>query len=182
MGYMAIVPSPAPAPGFVEQLLAHASALYSLARHLDPSAAEDLVQETFARALQAEERFEPGTQMRAWLFRILRNLFIGQVRLGRRHPTRSAGDGLDEEAGPGWPRDDLELEAMRRLIGTEIEAALATLGEEARTAILLDLEGLTEAEVAEVMGCAVGTVKSRLSRARAALRRKLADYARRGAP
>jgi RNA polymerase sigma-70 factor (ECF subfamily) len=165
------------------QALGHADALYGLARHLarDGSDAEDLVQETYAKAFASAEAFEPGTNMKAWLFRILRNAFLDRMRRERR--VRPAGD-PDELADGGagddaWLRHDVELEAMRRLVGEEIEAALRSLSEEARTVVLLDLEGLTEAELASVLGCPPGTVKSRLSRARAALRARLAHYARR---
>jgi RNA polymerase sigma-70 factor (ECF subfamily) len=166
-----------------EAALAQADALYDLARHLtgQPADAEDLVQETYARALRAWGHFEPGTDLRAWLFRILRNGFLDRLRRARRHP---ADEPLDEAtaglpaASEGWLRGDAELERLRGLVGEEIEAALATLPEPARTAVLLDAQGFSEAEVALVLGCAVGTVKSRLSRARAALRLRLADYRR----
>jgi RNA polymerase sigma-70 factor, ECF subfamily len=157
--------------------------LYRLARSLtgDDDRAEDLVQETYARALRKASQFVAGTNVRAWLFRILRNLFIDTWRRGRHGAvTDRYGDDVDEPAETGREllRGDAELEMLRRVVAEDIEAALAALSVDARTIVLLDLEGLTHEEIAEVMGCPIGTVKSRLSRARAALRDKLRDYAR----
>jgi len=161
--------------------LAYADALHNLARYLVRSEAdaEDLVQETYARAFGAAERLEPGSNVKAWLFRILRNAFLSSARRARHDPTDRDVE-LDDPAAevPGQAlRGDAELEAMRGLVGQEIEAALRELGADARTAILLDLEGFSELEMSTILDCAPGTVKSRLSRARAALRQRLADYA-----
>src|SRR6266536_2897066 len=143
------------------EALAYADALYNLARYLTRSDtdAEDLVQETLSRALRSARQFTPGTNLKAWLFRILRNTFISQYRRQRNNPTVGGLDTVapmpHAPADIGWVRDEVEL-----------------------TVILLDLEGLSEAETADVMGCAVGTVKSRLSRARTALRSLLKDWRR----
>jgi RNA polymerase sigma-70 factor, ECF subfamily len=166
-----------------QEALAYADVLHNLARYLTgkETDADDLVQETYARALQAARQFTPGTNLKAWLFRILRNTFISRYRRERNNPVVGGFDMVPAAAMAAeehWFRDDLELERLRKVVAAEIEAALMTLAEDARTVILLDLEGLTEGEVAEVIGCPVGTVKSRLARARAALRLRLKDYAK----
>jgi RNA polymerase sigma-70 factor (ECF subfamily) len=164
------------------EALAHADRLYNLGRRLsgNDADAEELVQETYVRALAGARTFMGGN-LKAWLFKILRNTFIDLRRRGRTAPATATGvlaeaDAIGEDAE--LLRDDLELERLRHVVGEEIEAALATLSEEARTIVLLDVEGFSESEVADVLGCPVGTVKSRLSRARVLLRKKLGDYAR----
>jgi RNA polymerase sigma-70 factor (ECF subfamily) len=166
-------------------ILGHADALHDLAWHLarNRGDAEDLVQEAFSRALRSWSQFQQGTNLKAWLLRILRNAWLDRLRHLRHDPVdRSAGQDEEDLAPPdgedGWLRGDVELERMRGLVASEIDEALGMLREEQRTAILLDLEGLTEAEMASVLGCALGTVKSRLSRARAGLRARLTDYRR----
>ena len=158
----------------VRRGLVHADALYHLARYLTRSAvdAEDMVQETFARAFAASRQFDPDSNLKAWLFKILRNACIDLMRRRRVEEVEPPTSG-DEPADEGG--EDAEV---RRMLAHEIEAALLSLPEASRAVILLDLEGLTEVEAAAVLDCPVGTIKSRLARARAALRRTLKDYAR----
>ncbi len=163
-----------------EQALAHADALYNFARYLTGHGAdaEDLVQEAYTRAFAAWSRFD-GRNLKAWLFTIVRNTFFDSYRKRSHDPTR-ADDGVADRAlvDADLLRDDLEIHQLRRVVAADIEAALMTLSEDARTIILLDLEGMSELETAEIVGCAAGTVKSRLFRARQALRKRLEHYAR----
>ncbi len=178
--------SPTDCEALAREAIAHVDALYRLARHLvrDARDAEDLVQETYVRALGALDRFEPGTDLKAWLMRILRNAHVSAWRRERRGPRPVEAEDADDCPAPqdAFLRGDAELEQMRGIVAAEIEAALAALGEDARTLVLLHLEGLTDRELAEVMDWPVGTVKSRLFRARAALRDRLAGYGRRATP
>ena len=165
-----------------DEALAYADTLYRLARYLTGNVpdAEELVQETYWRALRAASQFKPGTNLRAWLFRILRNTFIGLYRRQRRSPIDGGLDTVSpiyQDSGEReWLHGDAELDRLRAVVSEEIEQAMMRLSDDARAVILLDLESLSEQEIAEVMNCAVGTVKSRLSRARAALRCALSDY------
>jgi RNA polymerase sigma-70 factor (ECF subfamily) len=168
-----------------ERALSYADPLYNLARYLTGNAsdAEDLVQESFTRALASFEQFAAGGNLKAWLFRILRNAFIDRRRREKRAPIQGGLDTVhpdpELEAAPiELLRGDAELEHLRSVVARELEEAMMALPEAHREVILLDVEGFTESEVAEVLGCAVGTVKSRLSRARGALRRRLHDYRR----
>jgi RNA polymerase sigma-70 factor (ECF subfamily) len=167
-----------------QEALRHLDSLHHFACHLTGSAvaAEDLVQDTYARALAAESSFVPDTNLRAWLFRILRNLFIDGVRRSGSSPLvdESAEEKAAEFAAYAQEplRGDAEMEALRGVVAVDIERALASLSPDARAVILLDLEGCTETEVAEILGCALGTVKSRLGRAREALRHRLERYRR----
>jgi RNA polymerase sigma-70 factor (ECF subfamily) len=164
--------------------LEHVDALFRLARRLTgrDEDAEDLVQESYVRALAAHSQFTPGTNVRAWLFRILRNAYIDSYRRERGSPIKPGLTDEDPADTGVYAREPLrgddELDRLRSVVVQDIQAALAELTMDARTVILLDLEGLTEGELAEVLGCPAGTVKSRLSRARSALRQKLRDYAR----
>jgi RNA polymerase sigma-70 factor (ECF subfamily) len=170
-------------PSLPREALDHLDALFHFARHLtgDDMDADDLVQETYARAHAASARFVSGTNLRAWLFQILRNLFVDERRRKHRSPLCGSLDADDRTEGIASNealRGDDELERLRRVVAQEIEAALQSFSVDAREVVLLDLEGFTENELAEMLGCSPGTVKSRLSRARAALRERLRDYAR----
>ncbi|HEY2734737.1 MAG TPA: sigma-70 family RNA polymerase sigma factor [Polyangiales bacterium] len=163
-----------------QQVLLHVDALYTFAWRLsrDAHVAEDLVQETFARCLANSHAFAPGSNLKAWLFRILRNAFFDLRRREGRSPLRAFEDASSEDGPLPSTPSDTKPDQLRHLVARDIEAALLALSDDHRSVVLLDLEGFSEQEIASVMDCASGTVKSRLARARAALREQLREYAR----
>lgn len=164
----------------MREALAHADALHDFAYHLSGNAteADDLVQETFARALGAAEQFVVGSNLKGWLFRILQHLFIDNYRRRRDRQTEGGLDTTDAEplVGPHPGQDELGQGQLKQVVGHEIEAAILKLTPDARLAVLLDLQGFDEPEMATLLDCAPGTVKSRLFRARATLRDLLREH------
>lgn len=149
----------------------------------NPSDAEDLVQETVAKAYAAFHQFTPGTNLRAWLQRILSNTFINGYRKKRREPIQDLGAEFQEDWQTGCdplmpPSRSAEAVAIERLASSEILLALRELPAEFRVAIYLaDIEGYAYREIAEMMDTPIGTVMSRLHRGRAKLRQRLLNYA-----
>ena len=159
------------------------SHLFTAALYLtkDNAEAEDLVQETYLRAFRFFGKFQPGTNCRAWLLSILRNLFINRYRQRRKEPETVDWGKIDqvyvsmvEEGERGNP----ESLICSKVMGDEVEEALRELPEEFRTVIVLvDIEELSYEEAAKVMGCPIGTVRSRVSRGHQILQVTLRDYA-----
>ena len=148
----------------------------------NPTDAEDLVQETSVKAYAAFHQFRPGTNLRAWLHRILANTFINGDRKRRREPRQAVSGDLQDWQLPSNPLTppvrSAEAEALDRMADSEILRALRDLPEEFRVAVYLaDIEGYAYKEIADIMGTPIGTVMSRLHRGRGRLRDKLAAYA-----
>lgn len=165
------------ASDFEREALAHLDALYNFALYLTrkPAEADDLVQETYLRAFRFSYRFQPGTHLRAWLFQILRNTFFTFYRI-RDRETAVAEDGVPDWDAPMF-HDAPDENSLVTETHTDLERAMRRLPEEFRTVLLLaEVEGLPLEEVARVMACPVGTVKSRIFRAKERLRRLLRDY------
>jgi RNA polymerase sigma-70 factor (ECF subfamily) len=173
---------------FEAEALRHLDALYRTALRMTRSEAdaEDLVQETYIRAFRFRDQFTLGTNMKAWLFRILTNTFINTYRRKSAQPEVTDLEGVDEfslyrhmaddRAASSSP--DPEAELLKGVVDTEVTEALEELPEKFRTTVLLDVEGFSYKEIAEMLGIPIGTVMSRLHRGRKFLQKRLYDLAR----
>lgn len=166
---------------FEAEALVHLGTLYNVALRLtrEPADAEDLVQEAVLKAYRAWDRYERGTNCRAWLLTILRNTFINDYRKRSKRPEAVPFEKVEEVSIFEQVREgDPEGAFFGRIVDDHVRRAIDELPEEFRTPVVLsDLEGLSYAEIAQVMGLPVGTVKSRLFRGRRRLQRRLYEYA-----
>jgi RNA polymerase sigma-70 factor, ECF subfamily len=177
---MASPPDAGSAAAFEAGVLEHLRSLFNVAVWMakDRTLAEDLVQEACLRAFRFRHQFQPGTNLRAWLFQILRSVFITQHRRGQRAGHQVDLEALETQGSvPAGGSGGVRAPSNDPFARVDINAALLDLPEEYRTAVVLsDIEGLSMVEVAGALNCPVGTVKSRLFRARALMRKTLAAY------
>ena len=169
---------------FEKEFLPHIHSIYNFAYRItfDEDDAKDLVQETYMKAFRFMNSFQQGTNAKAWLFRILKNSFINEFRKKSKEPVK-----IDYQEVEAYYNSedisrpmvaDLRVEAIREMIGDEVSIALNALDVDFRTVIILcDLEGFTYEEMAKILDIPIGTVRSRLHRARNLLRERLKIYA-----
>lgn len=170
---------------FDNEFMPHINSMYNFAYRLtlDEDDAKDLLQDTYLKAFRFIDSFQQGTNAKAWLFRILKNSFINDYRKKSKEPSKIDyqevesyynSEDVDRQITP-----DLRVEALQDMIGDEISNALNSLDVDFRTVIILcDLEGFKYDEMAKILDIPIGTVRSRLHRARNLLKEKLSEYAK----
>jgi RNA polymerase sigma factor (sigma-70 family) len=171
---------------FDKEFMPHIDAMYNFAFRLtnDEDDANDLLQDTFLKAFRFISSFEKGTNAKAWLFRILKNSFINDYRKKSKEPSKVDYQEVEttynsDEDAEVTNTTDLRVEAIQDMIGDEIANALNSIPVDFRTVIILcDVEGFTYEEMAKILDIPIGTVRSRLHRARSLMKEKLSTYAK----
>ena len=170
---------------FEAEALPHMDVLYNFALRTtgNEDDAQDLLQETYLKAYRFWDKYEKGTNIRAWLFRIMKNSYINRYRKETKEPDKVDYDEIEnfyntiraESTDP----NDLQQKLFGHLLGDEVTKALESLPDDFRTVVILcDIEGLTYEEIAQFVECPIGTVRSRLHRGRKLLQAKLYEYAK----
>jgi RNA polymerase sigma-70 factor, ECF subfamily len=173
---------------FAVLAMEHMPALYTAALRMtrNPADAEDLVQETFLKAYRSFDRFEDGTNLKAWLYRILTNTFINSYRAAKRRPEKADVEDVEDlylyrrlgDLRSGGFGRSAEEEVLEAITDDEVKEAIESLPETFRMAVLLaDVEGFSYKEIADITDVPIGTVMSRIHRGRRALQKALTDYA-----